>query len=337
MSLRMGIIYLLYLSLGEPIKPSMTDFREPKSVLTYAKTNIGGDVQSCTKLTGGICNYVYRLHFNDRTVVLKQFPSTLASNIDYPFSQDRYFVEKEALTKFSKLNSGNVKVPRLIFCQDEEFVLVMEDAGENIVSLMDYFKVCNSRLTWNDLPESIVQFLKTLHNVDRSSCSSIFTNTLARQTNQSFYDNLNLQASRLQLNSLKPYSSVKLPPIPSNPAIIMGDCWPNSIHLDFTTNTIWILDWEFCRFGRGFDDLAQCAANLWLLEQKPDENDVALLKSFRQDLIKQYVRETNTVIDNEDQIRLLVYVVLLANFSNWAFKDPTSIIDKAAQITNSIF
>ena len=307
------------------------DFLNSEQVLLYARKNFG-DVISCELQGGGLANYVYRLTYSNRTTILKYYPPYLSSNTAYSFSQERYFVEKEALQVFSDLSTDKIKVPKLLQSIDEEYVLIMEDAGEDIISLTQFFKNDYAGLTWDCLHSSIVEFLATLHQYDISTLSELFKNPLARETNEMFYSNLRSQ----QLPSLEAFSTTQLPKVPRKPSIIMGDLWPNSIYLNFETRKVWIIDWEFARFGKGFDDVAQCVGNLWLMEQKGNVYNAMAVKRFRQDLVKEYLFKTKTNIERDDQIRCLMYIVLLTRFPNWTFHNPEEVINIAVKNFNGL-
>ena len=122
---------------------------------------------SVKKVSGGLCNYVYRLYFNDKsTRILKYFSKNVAFN-EAPISQQRYFVEKSSLALLGpKVSTGSLKVPELLYSDDDAFLLIMEDAGENLSTLMDLMQNTESKKvelnTLGEIAKDIRNFSKAM-------------------------------------------------------------------------------------------------------------------------------------------------------------------------------
>ena len=309
----------------------MVDFKDPTQVLKYAKEKLG-DVITCTRMTGGGVNYVYRLKYADKSIVLKHYAAHLSSDTEFEYSQERYLVEKKVLSTFGKFNKKQVKVPKLLYFDDANYVVVMEDGGEKIVCLEDYFLNKNDHLEWDNLASSIVEFFANLHLFDANSVSDVFLNPLAIKTNHYFHDNMLAE----KLKSLEPFKNDKVPEIKSRKTLVMGDFWPNSICLNFESRTIWVVDWETARFGNGLDDIAQCSGNLWLMEQKPELFNTSRIQQFTSEMVSEYILKTGAVVTRENRIRTLIYIVYLARYPHWGFADPDLIINKVVLDFNNL-
>lgn len=95
-------------------------------------------------LSGGLCNFIFRLYFNDSsTAILKYFGKNVAFN-EAAIDQSRYFMEKNGLNSFGShpyftIHRSNypqsiaskLRIPNLFYSDDSAFLLIMEDAGEN--------------------------------------------------------------------------------------------------------------------------------------------------------------------------------------------------------------
>eukprot|EP00834_Sanchytrium_tribonematis_P001713 NODE_44_length_33449_cov_1.575742.p13 type:complete len:331 gc:universal NODE_44_length_33449_cov_1.575742:23233-24225(+) len=314
---------------------TMTHFDNQVDVFDYVKS-VYADAVSCIRLKGGAVNYVYRIGLESTSVILKHYGPTLASNKEFPFSQDRYFVEKEALLKFSSISTKDFKVPKLLYFKDEDYVIIMEDAGEDSISLMTYFKKNEHHLDMDNIDTKIINFLLKLNSIDVKRLSPIFKNTLARQTVSTFYKNLQIYVEKSKSESLLHYSGSKMPAIPASPVIIFGDLWPNSLHINLKSKTIWIIDWEFARFGSAFEDVSQFIANIWLMEQKYKEYEIERVRDFRNSFIQKYLNLVGSG-SQSDAVRFLVYVVLLVHLPSWDFNSPQKIIEDAAAASSTIF
>jgi hypothetical protein len=130
-------------------------FDTPDAVVTYFNEQQSANfpfpkakATSAETLSGGNANRVYRINLqHDPTnnvaptsVVFKYYAPFMAVDPTFALSQDRYFVEKEALTFASTLFSSSdpkkapLRVPRLYVTDDTNKVLLMEDAGSHLKS-----------------------------------------------------------------------------------------------------------------------------------------------------------------------------------------------------------
>jgi hypothetical protein len=156
------------LSAPSPLSPPPS-FETPADVLSYCNGGqcpyfggVGGRVAtSAVALAGGTANFVHRVAVASSggeapstpttTVVLKQFPPYVRSNPSVTLGQGRYFAEKEALLLMQTLEeqeeqkeketaAWRVRAPRVLHSDDARHALIVEDAGEGLVSLFDALK-----------------------------------------------------------------------------------------------------------------------------------------------------------------------------------------------------
>ena len=96
------------------------------------------------KLNGGLANFVYRLKFEDgSTAVLKYYPAFLAFDRTLAMSQKRSIVEKEALRILGDhelLRDSRIRVAKLLYFDNINYVIIMQDAGEHTKTLFEFVK-----------------------------------------------------------------------------------------------------------------------------------------------------------------------------------------------------
>ena len=109
-------------------------------------------VREVSRISGGFTNYVFRIVLNDSSsCILKHFKSYLVAKKEISMPINRYFIEKMALNVIGedeRLQSERfrLRTPKLIYSNDNEHVLVMEDCGVDSVSLTDYLKLNNQQI-----------------------------------------------------------------------------------------------------------------------------------------------------------------------------------------------
>ena len=198
------------------------------------------------KLSGGFVNYVYRLVFeNKETAIIKSFPPFLSSNNSIELSQNRYFAEKAAL-EFLGNNEElklSIRVPKLLYFDDNAFVLGMEDAGEHTKSLYEILQT-NKDIENVNKEELIKKLAKKIHhfskflteNVDISASShkSKFENKTAWDLIQTYFIPLfKSEAEKYELNEeLAPHlakaKEIFKPPSDGEGVFVFGDLWPSN-------------------------------------------------------------------------------------------------------------
>jgi hypothetical protein len=205
-------------------------------------------VKSLKTLSGGMVNYVYRLtHEDESTYIIKYFPAYLAVDKSIEMSQNRYFVEKEALKLLGDhelLANNRFRIPKLIYFDDQEYLLVMQDAGVESKTLFDYLKLQN--YTNVSQSEEMIDFLaRELFNFFVFLKNSGITPTTHQEPfkNEALWIKLrsyliplySSEATRFNLeNELKFYieKANELLKSPSNGdgILVYGDLWPSEFN-----------------------------------------------------------------------------------------------------------
>jgi 5-methylthioribose kinase len=161
------------------------------------------------RLNGGLVNYVYRLSFGEdnQTLIRKYYSPYLASNPSISNSQQRYFTEKNALNEFStqnwlKLNSqSRVRTPEIYHFDDENFVIIMQDAGLKSRTLFELL-----RLELNSDSDDESEFFKWLREEMK-----FFVDFLTRKSNVKIETHRKIFENKPVQSGLKSYlKSVRL-------------------------------------------------------------------------------------------------------------------------------
>jgi 5-methylthioribose kinase len=240
---------------------------------------------SAMRLSGGLVNYVYRLRFEDNsTAILKYYPRFIASNKSVEVSQSRYFVEKAALKHLATneylLNETAVRIPKLLYADDESHMLIMEDAGENNKTLFELLK--NESTESDELIPFVAEQIKKLStflsdksNIKAKTHLDEFRNKSIWESFKNYFSHLfKFQAQSFDLESEMEAFLSKVDALIQEPnyesedtVFVFGDLWPNSFLIDTENKHIWIIDWEMARFNTRFYDIQQLMCNLWIMIQ----------------------------------------------------------------------
>ena len=259
---------------------------------------------SATPLPGGYVNYVYRVVCEGgQTAILKHYPPFIATNPSKEFSADRFFVELAAL-KLSHVCDGFAwaRMPKVLLENAESHCIVMEDAGDTLVSLLDCLtrSTTASRLSSQQLlaewPELTVDALATelykfFTTISQHGNDPVFDNVPAWALLKDYFASYADVAAKYNLPKLSTWVEQAAPfepPEPEVETLILGDLWPNTIHLNPTTKTIWLLDWEVARHGAVQRDADQLLDNLWIMLQNPTKYRVDATQHLMQSLQQQY-------------------------------------------------
>ena len=224
------------------------------------------------KLSGGLVNHVYRLVFeNNTTAIMKYFPKFLAFDNNVEMSQDRYFVEKTALELIGNnecFQDTLVRVPKLLYSNDENFTIIIQDVGESKKTLFECLKISNEMST-SDLEKFLTLISKGVYQFSKLISEKLNIKIETHRVFEKkpkppyissvFYDQLkkyNLD-KELEQYSERIQRWLQIPSEFTNSVFVFGDLWPNSILVDLENNQIWIIDWEMARFETPFRDLYQ--------------------------------------------------------------------------------
>lgn len=302
------------------------------------------NLKEIIQLSGGLVNYVYRLVFeNGSTSILKYFPPYLAINKSVQMSQNRYFVEKSALEILGAQPwvpnhpKSIIRTPKLIYHDDTLFVLIMEDAGENVKTLFTCLTLESSSKLDKDFISLFSKELKTFltYLTDQSNIRQethqVFKNETGWAILNSYFPTLwSNQAKSLNIEKeLEKYIAKSVDifggRIDENSVFSFGDLWPNSILIDEDKKLIWIIDWEMARFETRTRDLEQLIANLWVMKQNPNLFDLEkidfLIKSLQLEYFGDHKSDWRKHCGENAKANFVLWVVGLLNEKHWEIKD----------------
>ncbi|RMZ95298.1 hypothetical protein BpHYR1_021778 [Brachionus plicatilis] len=290
---------------------------------------------SANLLTGGLVNFVHRLRFEDgSTAVLKSYPPFIAFYRTISLSQNRYFVEKTALEALSsqpwlnKNPNSIIRTPKVLFSDDESFVLIMEDAGDKCETL---FNLLASDVQLDDnfielIPKEVKIFVNYLSKESGLTPNGNQIFVKVWQIVEEYFSQLwSNMTQKLQLEKEMELYLEKSKEIfkykdSMNGVFVMGDLWPNSILIDQENKFIWIVDWEAARFETSTRDMEQLLANLWLMKQSPKFNKdkiESLIKHFQLEFFNSKDIDWRKGCGDFAKYNFILWIVGLLNESHW--------------------
>ena len=155
-------------------------------------------------------------------------------------SQSRYFVEKEALKLLGDhvlLSQIHVRIPKLLYFDDENYIIVMQDAGVRTKTLFEYLKIQNTGTeeTIDFLAEELFNFSNFLKN----SCISPAANMIPFE-NETLWNKLRSYLIPLYSNEAKRFNleqeldvhiekanRLLQRPAQNEGVFVYGDLWPS--------------------------------------------------------------------------------------------------------------
>jgi thiamine kinase-like enzyme len=305
-------------------------------------------------LSGGLANNVYRLLFEDNSsMVLKHYPEFIVSQ-NLRMSQNRYFVEKEALRLLSSnidlINHTIIRVPKLVYSDDNAFILIMQYCGETAIPLFQFLKLNNNITSYESLKRDEMismiahelfkfsDFLSDKSEIKHETHDKPFLNEPAQHVLSNFYPSLHRSQAKLfeleneilpliaqaenEDNERKKHSE--------NDVFVFGDLWPNSILVDQDKKLIWVIDWEMARFETRLRDLDQLMCNLWIMKQNPKLFDSDLIDKIMKRLQFEFFKNEN--IDWRIKCgkpRFILWIISLIKEKHWEIEDNKEVVLKA--------
>eukprot|EP00899_Mesostigma_viride_P010651 jgi/Mesvir1/19588/Mv09890-RA.1 len=319
----------------------IVSFLNSSSCSTYFNQTVAS--AQVTQLPGGLVNFVYRVRLVSNPVIIKYYPPYIASSPSVPFSQERYEVEKTALQLFGgHVDSEHLKVPRLLFASDEHTMLVMEDAGDSLMTLLQYLSCSTTDRDPALMKSSATELRAFLSNKVAKAHSPVFANKAAWDVLNNYVFGLySSMASSLVLEqeaeaflaSSRPFAP------PADGQLIFGDLWPNSIMVDSERHVFWLLDWEMTRMGNTTSDLYQLMANLWVMKQNPALFDVDALDRVMSDLQEVFLgdRSCDWRAESADARNgFVVWVLSLVKEKHWQLSNPAEVVRRAIHEVQSL-
>ena len=148
------------------------DLTTEDGILFYLQSGKYGPATNATKaerLMEGAAGFVYRVHLKDSewpTVIVKHAEAYAARAQHWKLDTNRMFYEYEGMKYLSKPEMQSdkfLRTPQLLFYDDKDHVLIMEDAGRR-PSLKGWLKAGANKQTTIAIGEALGRFLANVHN-----------------------------------------------------------------------------------------------------------------------------------------------------------------------------
>ncbi|KAL9028157.1 MAG: hypothetical protein Q9180_007210 [Flavoplaca navasiana] len=170
-----------------------------------------------------------------------------------------------SLVQTSMPEVGNVHVPTIMKYDETSKVLVMSDAGKR--TLKEAYTDPATNVP--KIGRQLGAWLAYLHVFTQEADIGEGGNPTARSIYRWSYSNLANVANQYGLNAdfceyVNNLYGLSL--ATDDACVCHGDFWPGNIMLDEEQN-VTVIDWEMCRRGRGELDVAQFAAEAYLLDR----------------------------------------------------------------------
>ena len=172
------------------------DLTTAQGVVDYLRSKLPVQASSAAPLSGGYVGYVWRVELavayeGYSSVVVKHAQPHTSGNTAMPIAVERLGFEVQALALLGEVTAqlgmkSRVKLPKLLYSDLEEHVIVMEDAG-NLLSLKSFLSLPPSPTQTSlasEIGTGLGQFLAHLHTIGRGNdkLKEVFTkNATARR------------------------------------------------------------------------------------------------------------------------------------------------------------
>ncbi|KAL8681134.1 MAG: hypothetical protein Q9186_002727 [Xanthomendoza sp. 1 TL-2023] len=320
--------------MAQPISESPTDVKRLKK---YLEAN-GIAPSHIQQVEGGTANYVFRAFSGDGIPVIYKHaePFVASSNRSIPFPLDRMDFEATALLKVQELlaETTAVQVPRTIKYDREAKVLVMSDAGKT--TLKEAYSMPG--FDAESVGQLLGEWLATLHDATLETDIGERGNLTARSIYRWPYSHLAQVATpyRLDVDFCKYIDTTYGSSLASDDdCVCHGDFWPGNVLLN-QGKRLTVIDWEMCRRGHPALDVAQFAAEAYLLDRF--RGDKGLLDAFLRGY-KDRRRELGLDVTTEAiflrrlGVHLGVHLAFWPISVKWADKDETmAVIELGYQV-----
>ncbi|KAH7919955.1 kinase-like protein [Leucogyrophana mollusca] len=229
-------------------------------------------------LKGGYFNYIWRVRLSNpygchKSIILKYAHSSAAKQYEY--------LALKAISGSSLCDGVTlIGVPAVIHYDEKSHILIVQDLG-TIPTLLDY--LCNQSPPPSNvvalMATKLAEFIADLHSWGKCN------------------DTLRLMLPPVQEIAETPTMNVLIPhaaksgvvdplleqatemfsaeSLTSDETLIMGDFWLGNILIDIedgptgikVVKKLWVIDWEFCRYGNPAEDIASFAGDCFFLSR----------------------------------------------------------------------
>lgn len=252
---------------------------DPDIVAGYAAARCSdiGPVVSVDRITTGFLNFVWRVRGTGGSVIVKVMAEFAASDPTIALDRRRVAVEAAALKlldpggRLGEVCGSRVRTPRLLDCDLERGVLIIEDFG-SIPDLTDWLGTTNDSRLAGNIGQEIGGFLGRLHlqsNEDPEIASRVQNPAIQQTRLEVQYRAVGQLAAQANLGDASEIGA-KAEALGQSfnrrgHVFIMGDLWPQSLLV--SRQQVGVIDWELAHWGWPAQDVAHLAAHLWMIEQ----------------------------------------------------------------------
>ncbi|KAH8099285.1 kinase-like domain-containing protein [Cristinia sonorae] len=295
---------------------SEVDLTLPEGVLTFLEgTPFSSD--NVVKLTGGLGNYVFRLHLKTpyhehTTLVLKHGKPHLPGDETFTFDLERQAFEVGVLKRIREWlpDDSLVTVPAIHHFDEVANIIIMDDCGG--VGTLKQLMIDNPPplVMAQQIGEALGKWLACLHSwgsSDKDALAYVNGNQQARSI--AAFVTYGRLVSTLKGENAPPSMTDPVLDIPAGhiatvekvvqemtqeimtteETLVMGDFWPGNIIVVFSDDRsavqrLYVLDWEIVRPGIAGLDVGQFLAEMHLLRSfRPHcaESSTAVISSFQ--------------------------------------------------------
>ncbi|KAK5820652.1 kinase-like domain-containing protein [Linnemannia elongata] len=355
------------------------DFETEAGILQYLQSHDKTrGIVAAKKLSGGNANYVYRgtigepsadLFGGRSTVVIKHAAGHSASQRQMALYTDRMVFEQTVLgivadasdnknnnsKEDEHIETANVKVPRVLYWDHENNVVIQEDAGMTSTHLKGFISSLaqppSPRLA-KEIGSSLGEFIARLHLYGFRHRSELYPSKMANTEALSLsrlilYDQFPKAASKYMedqpqfdrdvIDLASKWGGDRLMNEPET--LAHGDFWPGNFLVDsatgegneITIKSIYIVDWEMSRYGPATMDLGQFIAEAFSLNKyrHPCEE---LMTSFLEAYCKIYGDRLTTTDLKTAVIHCGAHLMSWTPYTGW-FKEDDDHDAKSKEIT----
>ncbi|KAL8926629.1 MAG: hypothetical protein Q9172_001704 [Xanthocarpia lactea] len=296
----------------------------------YLKTR-GISCPQIEQIEGGTANYVFRVIDKDHipTIFKHAEPYVASSNGAIPLPDDRMDFEAAALRAVPDIMPDDtvVQIPTVSHYDESAKVLRISDAGKTTL------KAAYSEPETNvlDIGHQLGEWLATLHTSTKETDIGEEGNPTAKSIYRWSYDHIGQVASEYGLDAdfCDYIDNTYGASLSTDDACVChGDFWPGNIMLN-DENVLTVIDWEMCRRGRGELDVAQFAAEAYLLDRFRGGKGLldAFLPAYRRTWAKTH---GDIAVDRQWVKRMAVHMGVHLAFwpacVKWAERDETKAV-----------
>ncbi|KAF9348303.1 hypothetical protein BGX34_002560 [Mortierella sp. NVP85] len=355
------------------------DFETEAGILQYLQRHDKTrSIVTVKKLSGGNANYVYRgtiaephsdLFGGRSTVVIKHAADHLASCRQMALYVDRMVFEQTALgivasasdnknnnnKEDEDIETAKVKVPRVLYWDHENNIVIQEDAGVKSTNLKEFIsshvQPPSQRLA-KEIGGSLGEFIARLHLYGFRHRSELYPNEMANTealglSRLVLYDQFPKAASKYMddqpqfdrdvIDLASKWGGDRLMNEPET--LAHGDFWPGNFLVDteigegneITIKHMYIVDWEMSRYAPAAMDLGQFIAEAFSLNKyrHPCEE---LMTSFLEAYCRIYGNRLTTTDLKTAVIHCGGHLMSWTPYTGW-FKEDDGHYAKAKEIT----